>query len=267
MTPPRGLDRPASRRRFVGGIVVGRRPALEAVRAGAAIEVLVADRARPTPGLRALLDAARSAAVPVRSVPAEEVAELAGGARAQGVAVRVREPEALTEGDLARRPWGEDDVVLVLDGISDPRNLGSIARTAEAAGAAALVLRRRRGAGPTPVAVRASAGALFHLPVAEVANLARALVRLKEAGFWVAGLEARAGARIGEARRPPGRLALVLGSEGEGLTRLVGEACDELLAIPMRGRVASLNVSVAAGIALYAYALPGRPRSTWMQDF
>jgi 23S rRNA (guanosine2251-2'-O)-methyltransferase len=239
--------------------VVGRRPALEAVRSGAAVEVLVASGARRTAGLRELLDAARSGGVAVRWTSADEVAGLAGGARDQGVAALIRGPQPLTEGDLARRAWGQDAVVVALDGVTDPRNVGGIARTAEAAGAEALILRRRRGAKSTPAAVRASAGALLHLPVAEVANVSRALGRLKDGGFWVVGLHQEAGTMIGEARRPAGRLVVVLGSEGEGLSRLVREACDELLSIPMVGSVASLNVAVAAGVALYGYARRQEP--------
>lgn len=240
--------------------MVGRRPALEAVRSGTAVEIMLARGARSTPGLREVLAAARSAGVPVRSVTADRVASLSAGARDQGVAALIRAPVSLSESDLGDRSWAEDAVVLALDGVSDPRNLGSIARTAEAAGAAALVLRGPRGAAPTPVAVRASAGALLHLPVAEVANLPRALVRLKEAGFWVAGLDAAAETPIGDAGPPPGRVALVLGSEGRGLSRLVRGACDVLVSIPLRGRVGSLNVAVAAGIGLYTYGLGDRGR-------
>jgi 23S rRNA (guanosine2251-2'-O)-methyltransferase len=233
-------------------VVVGRRPALEAVRSGTAVELVVATGSRRTPGLRELLEAAREAGVTVRRAPAAEVAALAGGARDQGVAARIRGPHPLTEADLAARTWGSRDVVVVLDGVTDPRNLGGIARTAEAAGAEALVLRRRRGATLTPVAIRASAGALLHLPVAEVANVARALRRLKDAAFWAIGLDETAETSIEEARPPDGPLALVLGSEGEGLSRLVRDACDELVSIPMAGSVASLNVAVAAGVALFA---------------
>jgi 23S rRNA (guanosine2251-2'-O)-methyltransferase len=236
------------------GAVVGRRPALEAVRSGVALELLVASGARRTSGLRELLEAARAAGVAVRWTSAAEVTALAEGARDQGVAARVRAPGPLTESELARRAWGEHAVVVALDGITDPRNVGGIARTAEAAGAEALVLRRRRGASITPVAVKASAGALLHLPVAEVANVARALGRLKDAGFWVVGLHQDAATAIDDARRPSGPVALVLGSEGEGMSRLVRESCDELLSIPMAGSVASLNVAVAAGVALYGYA-------------
>jgi 23S rRNA (guanosine2251-2'-O)-methyltransferase len=232
-------------------MVVGRRPALEAVRTGAAREILVAEGRRATEPLRELLHAAEGAGVPVRSVPARRIAELAGGAHHQGVAARVRPPEQLTEGDLERGPWPERALVLVLDGVTDPQNLGAAARSAEAAGASALVLRRRRGAGVSPAAVRASAGALLHLPVARVANLGRALGRLRAAGFWVVGLEAGAPTSIHEVEPPGGRLALVMGSEGAGLSRLVREGCDELASIPMRGSVGSLNVAAAAAVALF----------------
>jgi 23S rRNA (guanosine2251-2'-O)-methyltransferase len=234
--------------------VVGRRPALEAVRSGAALEVLVAKGARRTSGLRELLEAAGAAGVTVRWTSADEVAALAGGARDQGVAARILAPRPLTEADLARRAWSEDAVVVALDGVTDPRNVGAIARTAEAAGAEALVLRRHRGATITPAAARASAGTLLLLPVAEVANVARALGRLKSVGFWVVGLHQEAATPVDEARRPPGPLVLVLGAEGEGMSRLVREACDELLSIPMAGSVGSLNVAVAAGVALFGFA-------------
>jgi 23S rRNA (guanosine2251-2'-O)-methyltransferase len=230
--------------------VVGRRPALEAVRSGAATEVLVASGARRSGALRDLLDAARVTGVPVRSAPVAEIARLSGGARHQGVAARLRVPPPLSEAELAGRPWNDDAVVVILDGVTDPRNVGGIARTAEAAGASAVVVRRRRGSGLTQAAVRASAGALLHLPVAEVANVARTLGRLRDAGFWVIGLDP-AGQDLDTTDPPRRPLALVLGSEGEGLSRLSREACDELVAIAMGGRVSSLNVSVAAGVALF----------------
>jgi 23S rRNA (guanosine2251-2'-O)-methyltransferase len=196
----------------------------------------------------------------VRRVPVEQVEDLAGGVRHQGVAARIRLPAPLGEAELAGRAWGPQDVVLVLDGVTDPQNLGAVARTAEAAGAAGLVVRRARGGALGTTAVKASAGALLHLTVAEVPNITRALQRLKDGGFWVVGLDQDASSGVGEARPPPGRLALVLGSEDEGLSRLVRRTCDELLSIPMRGHVSSLNVSVAAGVALFGYATP-RPGS------
>jgi 23S rRNA (guanosine2251-2'-O)-methyltransferase len=233
--------------------VVGRRPVLEAVRAGVAHEILVAEGVRATEGLRDLMDEAKSAGIPIRRVSLVQVAAVAAGARHQGVAATIKMPRPMSEADLSRRRWEEDAVVLVLDGVTDPHNVGALGRTAEAAGVAALILRRKREAGLTPTALRASAGALAHLPVAEVPNVARALERLRDRGFWIVGLDVGGEASLFDAHPPPGPLALVVGSEGSGLSRLVRESCDELVAIPLRGRVASLNVSVAAGVALFAY--------------
>ena len=245
----------ASRRGHPGAVVVaGRRPVAVALRAGLATEVLVSRTARTTEGLRELLAEAERGGIAVARIGASEIERLAGDTTHQGVVARTTPPRELGEADLAQRDWPSDAIVLALDGVTDPHNLGAAARTADAAGAAALVIRRHRGAGLGAIAVKASAGALLLLPVARVANIARALGRLKEAGFWVVGLDDSAAATIATPR-PSGRLALVVGSEGEGLSRLVGEACDEVLAIPMRGRVASLNVSVAAAVGLYAYAL------------
>lgn len=246
-----------SRREPAKGVVVaGRRPVLEALEAGAVSEVLVADAVRGR-GVEPILAAARSRRVRVTTVPRGSLDGMSLEVPHQGVAARIAAPRDLGEGDLSARAWGPDDVVVVLDGVTDPRNVGAVARTAEAAGAAGLILRRRRGAALTTVALKASAGALVHLPVARVPNLTRALGRLRDAGFWIVGLDAAGERDIGRAERPPGRLALVLGAEGEGLSRLVARSCDELVSIPMRGRVGSLNVAVAAGVALFTYAARG----------
>ena len=238
-------------------VVVGRRPALEAVRSGRAIEVLVAEGSRSTPALREVVEAAGASAVTVTTVPSERIESLSDGALHQGVAARVHLPPPLPEAELPKRPWSPEAIVVVMDGVTDPQNLGALARTAEAAGAEALVTRRHRAAPVGSVALKASAGALIHLPLAEVANLPRAMGHLKDAGFWVVGLDASGSSSIFD-EPPVGRLALVLGAEGEGLSRLVRESCDDLLAIPLHGKVESLNVSVAAGVALYSYALSRR---------
>ncbi|HVM12480.1 MAG TPA: TrmH family RNA methyltransferase, partial [Actinomycetota bacterium] len=176
---------------------------------------------------------------------------LAQGPPHQGVVARVRLPAELGEADLAGREWPGSALALVLDGVTDPQNLGAAARGAEAAGASVLVSRRHRGAAVSAAAVRASAGALLHLPMARVANIGRAIQRLQEAGFWSIGLDADAPRRIDELDPPDGRLAVVAGAEGPGLSRLVRERCDELASIPMLGRVDSLNVAVASALALY----------------
>lgn len=234
----------------------GRRAVLEAVRAGFAREVLVARGARVTPALRDVLEAADSAGVPVLDVRRDELDAIA--ADHHGVVSRVRLPRPLGERELADWPFGEDDVVIALDGIDDPQNLGAAARSADAAGAAMLVTRTRRAADVTPAAIRASAGALLHLPHARVANIARTLQRLKVAGFAIVGLDERAPTSVFDVSPPQGRVAVVIGSEGEGMGRLTRETCDVLVSLPMRGRVGSLNASASLAAVLYAFVLPSR---------
>jgi len=170
----------------------------------------------------------------------------------------VRPARQLTERDLGTWPFEDDALVVVLDGVTDPQNLGAAARSAEAAGAAMLVTRVRRAAAVTPAAVRASAGALLHLPHARVANIARAIGRLQETGFTVIGLDGEAPLTVYDEPCASGRVALVLGGEGEGLSRLVRESCDALVALPMSGRVSSLNAAASLAAVLYAYVVPSR---------
>jgi 23S rRNA (guanosine2251-2'-O)-methyltransferase len=238
--------------------VGGRRAAAEAVRAGRAREVVVARGARGNQGMRALLEAARTAGVPVREADRTELDALAPDQQGVVAMVSTEEPAALGERELASYVFADDAVVVVLDGITDPQNLGAAARSAEAAGAAVLVSRVHRAAGVTPAAIRASAGALMHLPHARVANIPRAIQRLQDAGFFVVGLADEAERDVYAEPCPAGRVAIVVGSEGEGLARLTRERCDALVRLPMRGRVGSLNASASLAAALYAYVLPSR---------
>lgn len=225
---------------------------LEAIRARRARRVMAAFGAQETEGLRALIDEAARAGVPLERVKREAV-EVLGLHNHQGVAAYVSIPPELDEQGLASRSFSEDAIAVVLDGVTDPQNFGACARSAEAAGAAVLVVRRKRAAPLTPAAVKASAGALLHLPVARVANLTQAVGRLKEKGFTVVGLDEDATEGI-DAVPPPRPIALVVGSEGSGLSRLVKESCDLLVSIPMAGKTASLNASAALAVALFAYA-------------
>lgn len=234
----------------------GRRAALEAVRAGLATEVLVARGSRQTPGLREVFAAARSGRVEVRELAREELDRLTPDHH--GVVARVRLPEELGERAIAGFPFPDDALVVVLDGIADPQNLGAAARSAEAAGASMLVSRIHRAAPVTVAAVRASAGALLHLSHARVANIARAIGRLQDAGFFVVGLDEDAEKGVYDEPCPPGRVTVVLGAEGEGLSRLASEACDLLVRLPMRGRVGSLNASASLAAVLFAYVVPSR---------
>jgi 23S rRNA (guanosine2251-2'-O)-methyltransferase len=241
-------------------VVAGRRAVLEAIRVGLVREVLVSPGSKETQGLREVRAAARAARVPVRTADRRELDRLAADHR--GVVARTLPGGAgrrdLGERDLALHPFAADAIVVVLDGITDPQNLGAAARSAEGAGAAMLVSRTRRAAEVTPAAVRASAGALMHLPHARVANIARAIERLQDLDFWVVGLDERAETTIYEVASPPGRIAVVIGGEGEGMARLTRERCDQLLSLPMRGHVGSLNAAASLAAVLYAYVLPAR---------
>ena len=237
-------------------VVGGRRAVLEAVRTGTAQEVLVSRDARSTAGLRDVLEACRESGLQVREIARSELDGLAADHR--GVVAITGKPTTIGERELAAWSFGPDDLVVVLDGITDPQNLGAAARSAEAAGATILVTRTRRAADVTPAAIRASAGALLHLTHARIANIARGLERLKNLGFTVVGLDERAERTVFEEQPPEGRVAVVLGSEGEGLGRLTRQACDVLVRLPMRGRVGSLNASASLAAALYGFVLPGR---------
>jgi 23S rRNA (guanosine2251-2'-O)-methyltransferase len=241
-------------------IVAGKRAVLEAVRSGVADEVLVAQGTRQSAGMRDVVAVARTAGVPVREVDRAELDALDADHR--GVTARlVRAAPTLGERDLSSRQWAPDAIVVVLDGVEDPQNLGAAARSVEAAGASMLITRTRRSAPATAAAVRASAGALLHLPHARVANLSRALDRLRDAGFTTVGLDEAAERSIFDEPCPEGRIALVVGSEGTGISRLVREHCDLLVSVPMHGKVGSLNAAASLAVVLYAYVLASRGRS------
>lgn len=185
--------------------------------------------------------------ITAEEVGAEELTRLAGSPDHQGVVAEVEPFPYADPGSLLKR---EDALVLALDQIQDPRNLGAICRSAEAAGATGVVIPERRAAAVTAAACKTSAGAVEHLPIARVTNLADWLGTAKDAGAWIYGAEARAEAPYTQ-QDLSGRVVLVLGSEGEGLRRLVAESCDVLVSIPVRGRVASLNVSAAAAVMVF----------------
>jgi 23S rRNA (guanosine2251-2'-O)-methyltransferase len=199
-----------------------------------------------------LCELAESRGVKPRRAAAAELDKETGGAAHQGVVADVRPSSPLDENSLLDllTPLATPALVLVLDGVSDPHNLGACLRTADAAGATAVVAPRDRAAGLTPVVRKVAAGAAETVPFAQVTNLARSLRDLKAAGLWIAGT-AGDGDRELYAADLSGPLAIVMGSEGRGLRRLTREGCDFTVRLPMLGTVASLNVSVAAGIALY----------------
>jgi 23S rRNA (guanosine2251-2'-O)-methyltransferase len=226
-------------------IIYGVHPVLEALRAGTVRRLRVAGRAADR--MRDVIELAASVGVRVERVPPEAIDRLAHGATHQGVVADVESDRAVGLGELAAGPA---PLIVVLDGIEDPHNLGAILRTADAAGVSGVVVQTRRSALHAGTVAKTSAGALSHVRVAEVVNIARAIEELKELGVWSVGLAGEA-TQAYDAIDLTGPIALVVGAEGPGLRRLVREKCDFLVSIPMSGHVGSLNVSVAAGVALF----------------
>jgi 23S rRNA (guanosine2251-2'-O)-methyltransferase len=229
--------------------IYGINPVLEALRARRATVIHVSPRADER--LTAIVRLAEEHGVPVRRVTADELDRLAAGARQrhQGVMADVEDATSYSVEDLVIAARGAA-LIVVLDGIEDPQNLGAILRTVDAAGADGVVRQSRHAARLDGAAAKASAGAVAHVKIAEVVNIARAVEDLKQAGVWTVGLAGDASKRYDEVdwTLPT---AVVVGAEGTGLRRLVRERCDWLVSIPMQGHVESLNVSVAAGIALF----------------
>jgi 23S rRNA (guanosine2251-2'-O)-methyltransferase len=224
----------------------------EALQAGHPLDRILLARGLHGNRIQKILDLARKHNVPVRFENREQLDRASGSEHHQGVVAFAASHETVELEDLLHE-IAEKCVVVVLDGIEDPHNVGAIVRTALASGAAGIVLPERRAAGLTDTVARVSAGALAHLRIARVKNLARAMEQLKEAGFWLIGLEERAEKRYTDADFN-GRVAIVLGSEGKGLHDLIRKRCDFLVSIPTTGPVRSLNVSVAAGIVLFEAA-------------
>jgi 23S rRNA (guanosine2251-2'-O)-methyltransferase len=182
----------------------------------------------------------------------------APGLRHQGVLAYVPE-RAFDAEDLLYRPAEPQHLLLVLDGVQDPHNLGACLRTAEAVGVTAVIIPKDRSAGLTAVARKAAAGAAERVPLVAVTNLARTLARLKELGYWVTGLAGEGQETVFDVDLT-GPVALVMGAEAEGLRRLTRDSCDRLVRIPMRGKIESLNVSVAAAVCLYEAFRQRQPR-------
>jgi 23S rRNA (guanosine2251-2'-O)-methyltransferase len=223
-------------------IVYGRNPVREALRGPRRVHRVWATRnAAREPWLAKF-------APPVAVVPAEEIERRAGAAAHQGLCAEV---ETFRYADADAFLGAPDPLIVVLDQIQDPQNLGAIARTAECAGATGLVIPERRAAEVTPAVCKAAAGAVEHLPVARVRNVADYVRQLKERGVWCYGADARGVLRYDQVDWRGGT-AIVLGAEGRGLRPRVAESCDALVAIPLHGRIESLSVSAAAAVLLYA---------------
>lgn len=241
--------------RFIAGV----HPIREALRAGRPLDKILIAKGASGPRIQEIVDLSRTASVPVRFETREALDRATKGVSHQGV-VAFGSAHSYVELDSI---LSDAKLVIVLDGVEDPHNLGAIVRTAHAAGAQAVVVPERRSAPLSETVDRAAAGALEYLPVARVVNVSRALERLKESGFWIYGLDER-GTELYDETAFTVPTAIVLGGEGKGLHQNVQKHCDVLVHIPMAGAVSSLNVSVAAGVVLFewrrrqASALAGR---------
>jgi len=227
--------------------IYGINPVLEALRAGRATAIRVSPRADDR--LTEIVRLAEARGVPVKRAASDELDKIARGGSHQGVVADLEAAPNVSVEDLVVGAKGAP-LIVVLDQIEDPHNVGAILRTADAAGADGVVRQSRHAARLDGAASKASAGAVAHVKIAEVVNIARALDTLKHAGVWTVGLAGDAPKRYDEIDLTV-PTAIVVGAEGTGLRRLVRERCDWLAAIPMSGHVQSLNVSVAAGIALF----------------
>lgn len=237
--------------------VAGRNAVVEAVRAGVPVKALyVAERIDPDDRVREVLKAAADRSLPVLEAPRRELDRLTEGAAHQGLAVTVPPYEYAHPDDLvaAATEAGEAPLIVALDGVTDPRNLGAVVRSAAAFGAHGVLVPERRSAGMSAGAWKASAGAAARVPVARATNLARQLRAYAEQGLFVVGLAGAGEVEIGDLEVATDPLCLVAGSEDAGLSRVVTETCDLVARIPIASEVESLNAGVAAGIALYEVA-------------
>ena len=234
------------------GDIFGRNPVMEALKSNRTINKIWLAKGEQKGSVREIVALAKEKRIAVQMVERSKLDKMFPHENHQGVAASVASADYVAWQDIvdAARQKGEDPLLVILDELEDPHNLGAILRSVDAVGAHGVIIPERRAVGLTPAAVKASAGAVEYLPVAREVNLTRTIERLKKEGVWIYGT-----AMDGEDYRKvdySGAKALVIGSEGEGMSRLVGESCDKVVTLPMKGKIESLNASVAAGILLYA---------------
>lgn len=231
--------------------IAGKNPVLEALRAGREINKIWIAEGSQKGATKQVMELARERKVAVQFVPKKRIDQVADGAH-QGVLALVAAYRYAETGDMFKlaKERNEHPFILILDELEDPHNLGSILRTADAVGAHGVIIPKRRSVALTATVAKASTGAIEHIPVARVTNLSQTIVGLKQQGLWIAGTDASGTTdyRQMDADLP---LGLVIGSEGRGMSRIVKEACDFLIRLPMAGHVTSLNASVAAGLLMY----------------
>ena len=235
-------------------IIAGRNPVMEAIRSGRSIESILVAKGERSGSVVAIIAKAKQKNIPVKDVDSKKLDFLAKGVNHQGIVAQcaVKEYSTLEDIFALAEERGESPFIIVLDKIEDPHNLGAILRTAECAGAHGVIIPERRSAGLSYTVEKTSAGALEYMPVVRVKNISAVLQKLKDKGIWVYGAD-----MDGEHYKKvnfDGAVALVIGNEGKGISPLVAKDCDVIVSLPMKGKINSLNASVAAGILMYEIA-------------
>lgn len=235
-------------------IIAGRNPVMEAIRSGRSIESILVAKGERSGSVVAIIAKAKQKNIPVKDVDSKKLDFLAKGVNHQGIVAQcaVKEYSTLEDIFVLAEERGESPFIIVLDKIEDPHNLGAIIRTAECAGAHGVIIPERRSAGLSYTVEKTSAGALEYMPVVRVKNISAVLQKLKDKGIWVYGAD-----MDGEHYKKvnfDGAVALVIGNEGKGISPLVAKDCDVIVSLPMKGKINSLNASVAAGILMYEIA-------------
>ena len=234
--------------------IAGRNPVIEALKKGENLDTVFVEKGQTGGSMSKIIALAKEAGCPVKEVTSQKLEGMAGGTSHQGVVLSVSAAPYAEVSDLLERAEaaGEKPFLIIADEVEDPHNLGAIIRTAETAGAHGVIIPKRRGVGLTSAVFKSSAGAAAHIPVARVANLASTVDELKEKGVWVYGcdMEGETWCSVNF----DGGVALIIGSEGKGMSRLLTEKCDVMVSLPMLGEVTSLNASVAGGIIMYEVA-------------
>lgn len=235
-------------------IIAGRNPVMEAIRSGRSIESILVAKGERSGSVVAIIAKAKQKNIPVKDVDSKKLDFLAKGVNHQGIVAQCAVKEYSTLEDIfsLAEERGESPFIIVLDKIEDPHNLGAIIRTAECAGAHGVIIPERRSAGLSYTVEKTSAGALEYMPVVRVKNISAVLQKLKDKDIWVYGAD-----MDGEHYKKvnfDGAVALVIGNEGKGISPLVAKDCDVIVSLPMKGKINSLNASVAAGILMYEIA-------------
>ena len=231
-------------------IVFGRNPVTEVLKGDASVEKIIVQQ-NASGSIGKIIALAREKKIPIENAPKDRMDKIAKGAAHQGVICEIAAYEYAEFDEILAKAeaLGGDALLLILDGIEDPHNLGAIMRTAECVGASGLVIPKNRSCGLTETVAKTSAGAIAHMPCAKVTNIARTIDELKEKGYWICGADMD-GQNLWETDLR-GKIAIVIGNEGNGISRLVKEKCDFMISIPMAGKINSLNASNAAAVLMY----------------